>query len=115
MPLSCGICFAIPGSLRRCWCAVGGRCAMPRDAFAAAPQESPPPPRPAFDDSSDTAKPEPPRPLMRELPSADPFPVDALGDILGAAARAIHDRVQAPIAIGAQSVIAAAALAVQGY
>lgn len=59
--------------------------------------------------------PEPPRPLMRELPPADPFPVDALGGVLGAAARAIHDRVQAPIAIGGQSVLGAATLAVQGH
>jgi hypothetical protein len=41
---------------------------------------------------------EPPRPLMRELPPADPFPVDALGPVLGSAARAIHDRVRAPLA-----------------
>jgi hypothetical protein len=59
--------------------------------------------------------PEPPRPLMRKLPPADPFPTDALGDVLGAAARAIHDRVQAPAAICGQSVLAAAALAVQGH
>ena len=59
--------------------------------------------------------PEPPRPLMRELAPADPYPVDALGDVLGAAAYAIHDRVQAPVAIGAQSVLGAAALAVQGH
>jgi hypothetical protein len=58
---------------------------------------------------------EAPRPLMRELPPADPFPVDALGDVLGAAARAIHDRVQAPIAIGGQSVLGAATLALQGH
>jgi hypothetical protein len=32
---------------------------------------------------------------MRELPPADPFPVDALGDVLGGAAYAIHDRVSA--------------------
>ena len=66
-------------------------------------------------DVAEDVKPEPPRPLMRELPPADPFPVDALGDVLGDAARAIHDRVQAPMAIGAQSVLAAAALAVQGH
>lgn len=59
--------------------------------------------------------PEPPRPPMRELSPADPFPVDALGDVLGAAAQAIHERVQAPIAIGGQSVLGAATLAVQGY
>ncbi len=60
-------------------------------------------------------KPEPPRPLMRELPPADAFPIDALGDVLGAAARGINDRVQAPIAICGQSVLAAAVLAVQGH
>jgi hypothetical protein len=58
---------------------------------------------------------DPPLPLMRKLPPADPFPVDALGPILGAAARAIHDRVKAPIAIGAPSVLGAATLAVQGH
>lgn len=57
---------------------------------------------------------EPPRPLMRELPPADPFPVDMLGEVLGAAARAINDRVQAPLAICGQSVLGAAALVGQG-
>jgi hypothetical protein len=60
-------------------------------------------------------KAEPPRPLMRELSPADPFPVDALGTVLGSAARAIDDRVRAPIAICGQSVLAAATLAVQGH
>jgi Protein of unknown function (DUF3987) len=59
--------------------------------------------------------PEPPRPLTRQMPPADAFPVDALGDVLGAAARAIHDRVRAPLAICGQSVLAAAALAVQAH
>jgi hypothetical protein len=58
---------------------------------------------------------EPPRPLTREMPPADPFPVDALGSILGAAAIAIQDRVQAPLAICGQSVLKAAALALQGH
>ena len=52
---------------------------------------------------------------MRELPPADPFPVDALGDVLSAAAWAICHRTQAPPAIGAQAVLAAATLAVQGH
>ena len=39
------------------------------------------------------AQPEPPTPLTRELPPADPFPVDALGEILGPAAIGIHDRI----------------------
>lgn len=58
---------------------------------------------------------EPPRPLMRELPPADPFPAEALGSVLAAAARAIHDRVRAPLAICGQSVLAAATLVVQGH
>ena len=58
---------------------------------------------------------EPPRPLTRDLPPADPFPVSALGDVLSSAAMAIHDRVQAPVAIGGQSVLAAAALSVQAH
>jgi len=66
-------------------------------------------------DGAEDVKPEPPRPLFRELPPADPFPIDALGDVLGAGARAIHDRVQAPIALGGQSVLAAATLAVQAH
>jgi hypothetical protein len=66
-------------------------------------------------DGSGEVKPEPPRPLMRELPPADPFPVDALGSVLAPAAGAIHDRVQAPLAICAQGVLAAATLAVQGH
>jgi hypothetical protein len=58
---------------------------------------------------------EPPRPLIRELQSADPYPVDALGTVLSRAARAIHDRVQAPLAICGQSVLAAATLSTQGH
>jgi Protein of unknown function (DUF3987) len=59
--------------------------------------------------------PEAPRPLTRELPAADAFPVEALGDVLGSAAKAINDRVQAPMAICGQSVLATATLAVQGH
>ena len=66
-------------------------------------------------ENAEEVKIEPPRPLMRELPPADPFPADALGDVLGAAARAIRDRVQAPLAICAQSIISAATLAVQAH
>src|SRR5437016_5612615 len=49
---------------------------------------------------------EPPRPLTRQMPPADLFPIDALGDVLGTAAHAIHDCVQAPLAICSQSVLA---------
>ena len=66
-------------------------------------------------DQAPEAKLEPPRPLIRELPPADPFPVDALGDLLEAATKAINDRVQAPMAICGQSTLAAATLAAQGH
>ena len=57
---------------------------------------------------------EPPRPLTRPMPPM-PFRSMPSETVLGAAARAIHDRVQAPLAICGQSVLAAAALAVQAH
>jgi hypothetical protein len=65
--------------------------------------------------NADEAKLEPPRPLIRELPPADPFPVNALGKHLEWAARATHNRVQAPSAICGQSTLAAATLTVQAH
>jgi 5S rRNA maturation endonuclease (ribonuclease M5) len=56
-----------------------------------------------------------PQPLRRETPPADPFPIDALGEILGGATRAIIDKLQCPDAIAACSVLAAASLAVQAH
>ncbi|MEQ9123981.1 MAG: YfjI family protein, partial [Alphaproteobacteria bacterium] len=50
---------------------------------------------------------------MRETAPGDPYPVEALGP-LQAVAEAVHDKVQAPVAIGAQSALAVASLAVQG-
>jgi putative DNA primase/helicase len=58
---------------------------------------------------------EPPRPLMRSLPPPERFPVAALGEFLSNTALAIHDRAQNPVAICAQSVLAAACLAVMGH
>jgi hypothetical protein len=58
---------------------------------------------------------ESPRPLFRELAQASSYPVDALGSILSAAAKAIVDRIQCPDALAAQSVLAAASLAVQAH
>ncbi|MCH7937841.1 MAG: DUF3987 domain-containing protein [Proteobacteria bacterium] len=66
-------------------------------------------------DAAQEYQPEPPRPLVRETEPAEPFPINALGTILGAAAGAIQDRTQAPMAICAQSVLGAATLAVQGH
>lgn len=60
--------------------------------------------------NGDAAPVEAPRPLRREPPPGDPFPLDALGDVLGAAARAIVDKIGCPDAIAATSVLAAASL-----
>jgi hypothetical protein len=54
-----------------------------------------------------------PIPLFPPLPPAKRFPVEALGDSLSKAALAIAHKVQLPVAIAAQSVLAAAALAAQ--
>lgn len=54
------------------------------------------------------------RPLFRALPPAEPFPIEAMG-ALRPAAEAIHDTTQAPMAVCAQSVLAAATLAVQAH
>ena len=59
--------------------------------------------------------PEAPRPLSGDIPPALPYPVEQLGPILALAAKALNRIVQAPDAICAQSVLAAAALAVQGH
>ncbi|MDS4071047.1 MAG: DUF3987 domain-containing protein [Candidatus Competibacter sp.] len=56
-----------------------------------------------------------PDPLRRDPLPAESFPVDALGDVLGGAVAAIRRIVQAPDALIAQSVLAAAALSVQPH
>lgn len=55
-----------------------------------------------------------PRPLVTEVPAGIPFPTDSLGCICGPAARAIRARVQCPIEIAAQSVLAAGTVMSQG-
>jgi hypothetical protein len=59
--------------------------------------------------------PDPPQPLIREIPPGEPWPVEALGGVLAAAAQAIHGRTQAPVGIASQSVLAVASLAAQGH
>lgn len=56
-----------------------------------------------------------PEPLRAALPLAKSYPVDALGDILGDAAKALHESVKAPLAMCCQSVLAAASLACQAH
>jgi hypothetical protein len=86
-----------PGSMRRAM--------SPRDGAEAVRE---------FVRRAEQIKEEPPRPLMRKVAHADPFPVDALGPLMPAAC-AIHDRTRAPMAICAQSVLATATLAVQAH
>lgn len=69
--------------------------------------------RPAVVDAQEAA--EGPLPLFPPLPAAEPFPVNALGPFLAEAALAISSKVQVPIEIAAQSVLAASALAVQAH
>lgn len=56
-----------------------------------------------------------PEPLRRPLPPAEPYPLGALGDVLGNAAKAIRAVVQAPAGLCGQSILAAASLAVQAH
>lgn len=56
-----------------------------------------------------------PIPLRRELPPAPLYPVDALGEALAPAARKLAEVIQAPPAMCAQSILAAATLAIQGH
>lgn len=53
-------------------------------------------------------------PLRRKPPKAEPYPLDALGEILGAAAKSIEHVIQAPAALCGQSVLAGAAVCAQG-
>jgi hypothetical protein len=57
----------------------------------------------------------PPQPLRREAGEAAPFPVEALGSLVGGAAAGVSDMVMLPPAIAAQSALSVASLAVQGH
>jgi putative DNA primase/helicase len=56
-----------------------------------------------------------PEPLRRPLPAAEPYPLQILGDVLGAAARRIRDVLCVPEAMAGQSILAAASLAVHAH
>ena len=56
-----------------------------------------------------------PEPLRRTPDPGEPFPVEALGTILGEAAAAMHYNIKAPLAVCGQSVLAGANLAVQPH
>lgn len=59
--------------------------------------------------------PQPPRPLIESNPVAQPYPVRALGGILGPAVERMAEVIGVPQALAAQSVLAASALATQGH
>lgn len=56
-----------------------------------------------------------PIPLQPSLDAAKPYPLEALGALLGGATAAIIEAVQVPDALAAQSVLAAAAMAAQPH
>ena len=56
-----------------------------------------------------------PRPLIESNPAAEPYPVKALGEILGPAVERMAEVIGVPQALAAQSVLAASALATQGH
>lgn len=56
-----------------------------------------------------------PIPLVAELAPSEPYPVKALGPVLSLGALAIARKIQAPIEMAAQSVLAVAALAAQSH
>ncbi|WP_347903972.1 YfjI family protein [Pseudomonas purpurea] len=59
--------------------------------------------------------PRPPRPLIESNPVAQPYPVRALGGILGPAVERMAEVIGVPQALAAQSVLATSALATQGH
>lgn len=69
---------------------------------------------PAFAANAVPAQTEGPQPLMREIPPGEAYPVEALGP-LKEAVEAVQGMTQAPVAIAAQSALAVASLAVQGF
>lgn len=65
--------------------------------------------------SQESQKSQPPEPLRAPLPPAEPYPVEALGTVLGSAALALHETVKAPLGMCCQSVLSAASLAAQAH
>lgn len=82
------------------------------------PNPTPPPEPSDYRDSLGSKTPPdnaPPDPLRRNTIPAEPYPVKALGPILGPALQAIQAIIQAPIPLIAQSLLGAAALAAQAH
>jgi len=58
---------------------------------------------------------EAPEPLTGILEAPKPYPVEALGEVMGGMALAVQDATQAPLALCGQSVLMAGALIAQGF
>ncbi len=56
-----------------------------------------------------------PLPLLRTTPRNDPFPIEALPPVIQAAAKRVHEVIQAPLDLVCQAFLAAATLAIQPY
>jgi hypothetical protein len=56
-----------------------------------------------------------PQPLLRETPPPEPYPVEALGVVLGGVARKAQEIIQCPDAICAQSLMSGVSLATQAH
>lgn len=56
-----------------------------------------------------------PEPLRRPVAPPTPYPINELGHVLGPAAKALQEAIQAPAALCGQSILAAASLAVQPH
>lgn len=56
-----------------------------------------------------------PEPLRAPITASAAYPVEALGGVLGNAANALHETIKAPLALCAQSVLAAASFAAQAH
>jgi hypothetical protein len=83
---------------------------------------TPPPPMPdepeyvqAVGNTLVDEAPEEPRPLHREIPPAEPFPLEALGESGAMAAHDVQRTTQAPASICGQSILATMNLAVMGH
>ena len=72
------------------------------------------PPEPKYGQAAPTPASEP-LPLFSKMKNSEPFPVDALGPILGPATLAIANKAQIAPAIAAQSVLATASLVASAY
>ena len=56
-----------------------------------------------------------PEPLHAPIPQAEPYPINALGNVLGEAAKALNETIKAPLTLCCQSVLASSSLAAQTH